>query len=82
MAVDPNSPDQIEMDEPQSLGSDCCASDVAEVDGVLICLECKHPCEEVFETEDEIWQRMKAEEEDWEEDCAMFRLEEMNSLKR
>lgn len=38
---------------PESLGSNCCESEVYELDGVIICTACGEPDEEVFETEEE-----------------------------
>lgn len=64
-----------DLGEPESKGSDCCEANVKEVDGVIICCSCGEACEEVFESEEELQERIQDEEEWREADLAESRFE-------
>lgn len=63
------------LGEPLSLGSDCCEADVENIDGVIICCSCDEPCEEVFETHENMIERLQQEESDREEMEQEYRWE-------
>ena len=48
--------------EPESKGSDCCEAGIKEEDGVIKCLACGEACEEVFESEEDLQERLEDEE--------------------
>lgn len=69
-------PNEIELiGEPESLGSDCCQSGVRELDGVIVCNQCNEPCEEVFETEEQLQDRLEDIEASRDSDIAESRWE-------
>lgn len=61
--------------EPKNLGSDCCEAEVKEEDGVLKCCQCHEACEEVFETQEELYDRLEDEEASFEGDVAEAKWE-------
>ena len=70
-----NNPNEFLLGDSQSKGSDCCNHAVTEIDGVIICKGCGEPCEEVFEDEGALQERLEDELASMEADRSQDRFE-------